>query len=175
VSRFFDENILHLVPWIEGSEKNPKIWFVNESTWHISGEYFSALLTTKLSTKLLYRPVFSVAEKLFVDGHQRYFCRCYTRTFQPVTELLLFQLIHIVLNIKVISWRNYGQIKFKDGGPGSSVGAATGYGLDGPEIEFRGGRDFPQLSRPALGPTQPPLQWVPGLSRGSKRPGRLQI
>ena len=29
-----------------------------------------------------------------------------------------------------------------------------------------GGRDFPLLSRPTLGPTQPPIQWVPGLSRG---------
>ena len=51
-------------------------------------------------------------------------------------------------------------------GRDSSAGIATRYGLDGPGIEFRWGRDFPHLSRPALGPTQPPVQWVPGLSRG---------
>ena len=50
----------------------------------------------------------------------------------------------------------------------SIVGIATGYGLDGPEIESRWGRDFPHLSRLALGPTQPPVQWVPGLSPGVK-------
>ena len=35
-----------------------------------------------------------------------------------------------------------------------------------------GGRDFPHLSRPALGPTQPPVQWTPRFSRGKERPGR---
>ena len=47
-----------------------------------------------------------------------------------------------------------------------AVGIATRYGLEGPGIEFRWGQDFPQLSKPALGPTQPPIQRVPGLSWG---------
>jgi hypothetical protein len=46
------------------------------------------------------------------------------------------------------------------------VGIATGYGLDGPDIESWWGRDFPHLSRPELGPTEPSVQWVQGLSRG---------
>ena len=52
------------------------------------------------------------------------------------------------------------------GGPGSVVGIATAYGLDGPGIKSRWGRDFPYLSRPSLMPTQPPVQSVPGLSPG---------
>ena len=56
---------------------------------------------------------------------------------------------------------------------GSVVGIETAYGLDGPEIEARWKRDFPHLSRQALRPTQPPVQWVSSLFPGSKlRPGR---
>ena len=51
-------------------------------------------------------------------------------------------------------------------GLGSVVGIAISYGLEGPGIESRWGPDSPHLSRPALGPTQPPVHWVPGPFRG---------
>ena len=53
----------------------------------------------------------------------------------------------------------------------SVVFIATGYGLDGPGIESRWGRDFPHLFNPALGPTQPSVQWVPCYYRGKKEAG----
>jgi hypothetical protein len=46
----------------------------------------------------------------------------------------------------------------KSCGPGSLVSIATGYGIEGPGIESRWGRDFSHTSRPALGLTQLPLQ-----------------
>jgi len=56
-------------------------------------------------------------------------------------------------------------------GPGSSVGIATDYGLDGPGSNPSGHEIF-RPSRPALGPIQLPEKWVQGLSRGKVRPGR---
>jgi hypothetical protein len=54
--------------------------------------------------------------------------------------------------------------------PDSAVCIATCYGLHGPRIESRWRRDFPHLSRPDLGSTQTPVQWLPGLS-GCKAAG----
>jgi hypothetical protein len=60
--------------------------------------------------------------------------------------------------------------------PDSAVGIAAGYELDDRDVGIRvpSGSIFLFMpSRPALGPTQPPIQWVPGaLSLGVKRPGR---
>jgi hypothetical protein len=55
----------------------------------------------------------------------------------------------------------------------SSVGIATCHGLEVSRIESHCGRDFLYPSKPALGPTWPPIQWVPGLSRG-KAAGALR-
>jgi hypothetical protein len=62
--------------------------------------------------------------------------------------------------------RKYSWYSLLLGGPGSSVGIAAGYGLNGPGIETWWGRDFSHTSTPALGYIQPPVQWVLGLSRG---------
>jgi hypothetical protein len=50
-------------------------------------------------------------------------------------------------------------------GPGSSVVIATDYRLDNPGIQSRWG-EILHPSRLALELIQPPVQWVPGLSRG---------
>jgi len=55
---------------------------------------------------------------------------------------------------------------FETRGRYSSVGIATRYWLDGPGVESGWELDFPHLSKPTLGPTQPPIQWLPALSRG---------
>ena len=52
-------------------------------------------------------------------------------------------------------------------GRGSSVDIATRYGLDAPVIESRWGRDFPHRTLTALGPTQPPIQWVFPAGKGA--------
>jgi hypothetical protein len=51
-------------------------------------------------------------------------------------------------------------------GRDSLVGIATSYRLDGLGIESRWRRGFPTPSRPALEPTQSPIQKEPCHSRG---------
>jgi hypothetical protein len=59
-----------------------------------------------------------------------------------------------------------GDVYIDHVGRDSSVGMANHYGTDGPGIESRWRPDFTHPSKSALGPTQPPIQCVSGLSRG---------
>ena len=62
----------------------------------------------------------------------------------------------------IIIFRQYELLNSR---PGSSVGIATDYGLEIPG-SIPGVDEIFSPSRPALGPTQPPVKLVPGLSRG---------
>jgi hypothetical protein len=55
------------------------------------------------------------------------------------------------------------KVKVKFLGRNSVVALVDGYGLDGPGIDFRWGRDFPHPPIPSLEPTQSPAQWLPNL------------
>jgi hypothetical protein len=68
---------------------------------------------------------------------------------------------------------NFTTIHSYIGSRDSSVGIATRLRAGRSGFDSRGGGLFTTVSRTALGPTQPPIHWVPGaLSLGVKRPGR---
>jgi len=69
------------------------------------------------------------------------------RTYRVARRPLEAEQVTLVLSFRTLLY----------GGPGSSVGIPTDYGLDGPESNP--GRDeIFRPSRPALEPTQPPVK-----------------
>ena len=97
---------------------------------------------------------------------------CFSRLFIWTASAML----HIVFSLYARRSKATSVVKtFSTSPPSSrdsSVGIATRDGMDGPGFESRwgGGRDFLHPSIPTLWPTQPPIQWIPGLSSGVKRP-----
>ena len=65
----------------------------------------------------------------------------------PQFPVLFYFKIHLLITLQSVQL-----------GRDSSVGIATRYGMDSPGIESRWVRGVPHPSRPALGPTQPPIQ-----------------
>jgi hypothetical protein len=86
-----------------------------------------------------------------------------------------YTLLNMVGRSRRMSWGRHttrtGEIILKCT---TSIGIALGYGLNDRRFESREGLGiflFTTASRPALSPTQPPIQWVAGaLSLGVKRP-----
>jgi hypothetical protein len=87
------------------------------------------------------------------------------RTVQPVETTIntRLQKVYWLIADLTVQVRKLPSVLIVSGWDSSS-GTATRYGLDGPGIESRWGRYFPHPSTPTLGPTQPPIQWVAGLS-----------
>jgi len=67
------------------------------------------------------------------------------------------------VNVKIVYFK-FTTVTSFGCGPGSSVDIATDYGLEG-RGSNPGGDEIFRPSRPVLGPTQPPVKWVPVLSR----------
>jgi len=81
-------------------------------------------------------------------------------TKQPCLTFLALKLVcHYTLCVRILVWYSLCY------GPGSSVGITTDYGLDGPGSNPGGDAIF-RSSGPVLGPTQPPVKWLPVLPRG---------
>jgi hypothetical protein len=76
-----------------------------------------------------------------------------------VTELIVFTYIEAWET----DWKRFRKVPCMPRGWDSSVGIVTCHGIGS---WWR--RDYPHPFRLAPGPTQPPIQWVPGLSEGGK-------
>jgi len=88
------------------------------------------------------------------------FCtECRLISFLLGSRYLEIQGVGLYISVKLFKGR------YVTYGPGSSVGIATDYGMDGPGSN-PGGDEIFLPSRPVLRPTQAPVKWVPGLSRG---------
>jgi len=102
----------------------------------------------------------------------RFYKERYEKSFKRLNILILFNILMLIkykctyISVYICVCVCVCVCVFM-GGPGSSVGIAADYGLDGPRSNPGGDEIFRPL-RPALGTTQPPVKWVPGLSRGVK-------
>jgi hypothetical protein len=133
-------------------------------------DYYAEYFSTEV---LWYRPVFIITNwnYFYVGIFDKQFSLVISYVqYVPDINLSLrkWRYFHFTVFIAwlVIGWTLHQPIIERSHNKHSSVGRVTDYGLDGPGIESRWGRDFSNTSRPALRPTQPPVQWVPDVSRG---------
>jgi hypothetical protein len=80
------------------------------------------------------------------------------------------------MTVLLLEWATFieleGVFRLPSGGPGSSVSIATGYGLDGPGIESRGGEILRTCPDRSWVPPNLPYNGYRVFPGGKKRPGR---
>ena len=132
--------------------------------WHIKNNLFVYLICLFLSFplflsaypfSLLFHPLYLLTHFGFSSSS---FASISFRSSFSLNSLAFpfFLLASFLLDLIFVLFFLYGQ--------GSSVGIATDYVLDGPGSNLSGDEIF-RPTRPAMGPTKPPVKWVPGLSR----------
>ena len=138
-------------------------------SWHSGQEFLQVLHWLAIVSQIIVsiRNKFNKPQKKVVSN-SAYCCKKYT--FVQSSYLLFIQSLQLTadyVNVRkhFISLTYCYYYYFYYCGPGSSVGIATDYGLDGPGSN-PGGDEIFRSSRPVLRPTQPPVKWVPVLSRG---------
>jgi hypothetical protein len=137
--------------------------------------YLKSLAATQLSGDFLgFRP----SSSKWWDGSQ--VPSCYCMLLMQVSWLKLIKIKSLALKATKLCnlplARKFCSPSLKLRSRDRAVGMVTGYELDHWGLRVLvpvGWRIFSMSSRPALGPTQPPIQWVWGaLSPGVKRQGR---
>ena len=165
-SRYTDGNRKHLICTFEEVISSHLIT-IPEPKGNVMLERFNKVILRLLQVGILdlwFRDIkyttfsSSAAQTILLTGE---YVKLNLPHMQSAVYILLLGLVlsFIAFHSEILFCRNarYGQ--------GSSVGIATDYGLDGLGIESRWSEIF-RPSRPALGPTQHPVQWVPDLSPG---------
>ena len=101
--------------------------------------------------------------------------RCHVATAQPVQRMEISinfesMVVYCLTTLQMLEDERKNEQSAMVDGTGLA-GTATRYRLDGPGIEFQWRWHFPDLSRLALGLSQPPIQWVPCLFPWGKAAG----